>query len=377
MSATAGWYDDPSQSGQLRYWDGQRWTEHTHVTSAPAPVTQAEQAPAQTVDQAPAATTERGAQASASSADQGFATPAAASYAPQPADSYDPQANASYSPQATPQSAGAAFSPAQQAYSPDSYSPDPYYLPDSAPKRGLGAGAIVAIVLGALLLLGLIGGGIVWAINNASSDQEETPADLEAILSPSPEQTESAEPTDELGSAEHADIPADFTVPAGFVELRHPELGIAYGVPAEWGDLTETYRPFFGEEPQMSSGELITFLEAWSPDGGDMPGGDEVLVLHSALPREYTTELYSLGARRGFDATGGTQTWSEPRTYTNDRGVSVTVSTGTPVESGSFFSTDMYIVGGGESMVLVQCTSYVEGGNCGAVEAAVATMWVG
>jgi uncharacterized membrane protein YhaH (DUF805 family) len=29
----AGWYQDPSVSTQLRYWDGQQWTEHT----APAP----------------------------------------------------------------------------------------------------------------------------------------------------------------------------------------------------------------------------------------------------------------------------------------------------------------------------------------------------
>ncbi|WP_291378427.1 DUF2510 domain-containing protein [Demequina sp.] len=41
MSAAPGWYDDPSQQGNLRYWDGQRWTEHTHVKPAPAPTPQA------------------------------------------------------------------------------------------------------------------------------------------------------------------------------------------------------------------------------------------------------------------------------------------------------------------------------------------------
>ncbi|WP_432493630.1 RDD family protein [Kineococcus auxinigenes] len=31
MSAPAGWYPDPSHHAQLRWWDGQRWTEHTHA----------------------------------------------------------------------------------------------------------------------------------------------------------------------------------------------------------------------------------------------------------------------------------------------------------------------------------------------------------
>jgi hypothetical protein len=29
-SAPAGWYSDPAGSGQLRWWDGTRWTEHVH-----------------------------------------------------------------------------------------------------------------------------------------------------------------------------------------------------------------------------------------------------------------------------------------------------------------------------------------------------------
>jgi hypothetical protein len=29
-AAAAGWHPDPTVPGQLRYWDGSRWTEHTH-----------------------------------------------------------------------------------------------------------------------------------------------------------------------------------------------------------------------------------------------------------------------------------------------------------------------------------------------------------
>ncbi|MBW3086562.1 hypothetical protein KEM60_02789 [Austwickia sp. TVS 96-490-7B] len=31
-----GWYDDPAQSGQLRYWDGVAWTEHLSDPASPA-----------------------------------------------------------------------------------------------------------------------------------------------------------------------------------------------------------------------------------------------------------------------------------------------------------------------------------------------------
>lgn len=33
----AGWYDDPSGQADLRWWDGQRWTEHTDRTAAATP----------------------------------------------------------------------------------------------------------------------------------------------------------------------------------------------------------------------------------------------------------------------------------------------------------------------------------------------------
>ena len=91
----------------------------------------------------------------------------------------------------------------------------------------------------------------------------------------------------------------------------------------------------------------------------------------------YGTELYSVGARKGFASTAGGTAWTDPVTYTNDAGVSVTVSTGTPTVPDTYVSTDMYVIGGGTSMVLVECVAYDQSGDCDGVESAVATMWVG
>src|SRR5512132_2078248 len=39
----AGWYPDPEQAGQLRYWDGGTWTEHRSPAQEPAAPTAQEQ----------------------------------------------------------------------------------------------------------------------------------------------------------------------------------------------------------------------------------------------------------------------------------------------------------------------------------------------
>ncbi|MFJ2296157.1 phospholipid scramblase-related protein [Streptomyces sp. NPDC087894] len=51
----AGWHPDPHGAPQLlRYWDGSRWTEHTHPAQGQAPAQAQGQAPAQAQGQAPA-----------------------------------------------------------------------------------------------------------------------------------------------------------------------------------------------------------------------------------------------------------------------------------------------------------------------------------
>ena len=34
MTTPAGWYPDPSNAAQQRYWDGNQWTEHVHPVAA-------------------------------------------------------------------------------------------------------------------------------------------------------------------------------------------------------------------------------------------------------------------------------------------------------------------------------------------------------
>lgn len=38
----AGWYPDPADASRIRWWDGQKWTEHVAVNSSTQPASPAE-----------------------------------------------------------------------------------------------------------------------------------------------------------------------------------------------------------------------------------------------------------------------------------------------------------------------------------------------
>ncbi len=56
-----GWFHDPQVPGQLRYWDGGRWTEHTAPVAAPPAVPAAQAVPVTSAIRRPTQGTDRGA----------------------------------------------------------------------------------------------------------------------------------------------------------------------------------------------------------------------------------------------------------------------------------------------------------------------------
>jgi hypothetical protein len=344
MSAPAGWYQDPSQADQLRYWDGTQWTQHTHASAPQSPAAQPTSP-----------------------------TPTASGVTPPASDSFATPASI----QANPVSGMAPGVASSFASGQPSYTGAPAFTGTTS-KKGLGAGAIVGIIVGAVALVGIIGVLAVVGLGSLADDAvagDATPAASESVTPDGVDEVDG--PVESDDPADVASVPADFSVPDGFVEVRHDDLGVAYGVPAEWYDISDLYGPIFGEDPEEISGEVVSFLSAWNTDSPDGFGSTDVMILHSQLPAAYGTELYSVGARKGFSTTAGDTAWTDAVTYTNDAGESVTVSTGTPTGPDTYLSTDMYVIGGGTSVVLVECIVYDETGSCDGVEAAVATMSVG
>ncbi len=158
MSAAPGWYDDPSKLGWLRYWDGLGWTEQTQLRPLVKPDANME---------------------------QGSAVPASIG----PADS-------------APSVQSALSGAAAQSTVPSAK--------DSVPKHVMRPGSIVVILVGAILLIAVIGLSLLVRLR--------------------------------AYSAESVNTPAEYTVATGVVEVSHTEVWIADVVPPEWDDLTGAHR---------------------------------------------------------------------------------------------------------------------------------------
>jgi hypothetical protein len=188
VSAIAGWYTDPSGvQGQLRWWDGARWTDHVtpdpaFVGSGPAPG--GEQDPIAD-DQPASADEETGSGAEPAVPDGAQAASAdPTTPGPQPSGAA-PAVSTAAAPASTPQSTSGVIPPATSegipppppgappapAWGPGGGRDDaPTWLP-AEPRSGkaVRTGLIVAAVV-AVLLLGLVGFAFVGLFAGLSSD---------------------------------------------------------------------------------------------------------------------------------------------------------------------------------------------------------------
>jgi hypothetical protein len=160
----AGWYPDPQSTGTVRWWDGQRWTDHTMPTAQAAsgsPVTE------------PVAPIEPVA-AEYSSPSQETVSFEAPTYA---GPTYDASATTAYdavdfAPVAAP--GGASFVPPLAAYTP------------AAPATR-SSGALAALIVGAVFLV-VAGVGIGFAVTRSATSKAD-PATTPSVSAPAPSRT--------------------------------------------------------------------------------------------------------------------------------------------------------------------------------------------
>ena len=187
----AGWYPNPENANELRYWDGATWTEHTHPADAAADAT-AETA-AMPVASGPAAPTE---QFQVQPSDRGVAPDYTA---------------------VAPAAAYGAYGAGTGA-------------PNDGDKKGLSRGAIIGIVVAAVVVILAIA-GILFAVLNSGSDDEveanPTPSvsndGMAATDDATPGDTESAVPAEESATAS-----GDAIIPDGWEVVESPSGLITY-----------------------------------------------------------------------------------------------------------------------------------------------------
>ena len=229
MSIPAGWYPDPQQQDQLRYWDGSAWTEHQTSAHSAGPAAQ-DHTGGYGGASAPQGPTGGEGAASAAQSSPASRTGASAGYgaapAPGTADQTSPYGNFTESDSATqsfgapgysqPQQDGFGAASAGSGYGGGYGQPGPMPPPGKPNRTPLIVGGIVGVVL----VVGLI----LLGVNLLSGDEDPPPtADPTTTATADPT---SADPTDQqsggstdagelaVGSTLSVDVPEGGTATA-------------------------------------------------------------------------------------------------------------------------------------------------------------------
>lgn len=305
--ADQGWYQDPTSPGQLRYWNGEAWTEHTHPGASPWT-----------------------------------------------------QPGTTWQPGVQHQSAGGYVQP-YGAPNPDQ---------ERGRKRRTALYVTLSIVVG-LLVVGGIGAAIVAAALDENND---------AAASDSPGADDSPTPggSPDSGFGERpSEVDPAFVLPDDFVEWTGPDQQVTFGVPGAWNDVTEELRPYYEYAPEdQVPTETNTYVGAWTTEGDGATGPDTIYMYRTELNRPTALDSYMNLTMFATERSSGDIDWTEPESFVTATGMPGVKVTGTPLDDNLLLRFTMYIMGGGDSLVFVECDEYLTPNGCDQAESLVDTVWM-
>lgn len=313
-----GWYADPQTPGQLRFWDGARWTEHSHPLAAPP------------------------------SAGYGFAIPGA------PANLADaPGVDAVGAPVNT----GSAWT-----------APPGMHPPAARRSRGRRVLTIAGICVAGAAVLTV---GLVALDGTGAFDKNETASD-------GPTRAPALDRDPAAGPTARPLVPnGGFVVPAGMVEVSPVDSGVRLAVPETWTDVTEDARSYYGVTPEeQTPGERDTYLGAWAIDG-DLGTANNVVWAYRVDLTQVTPIDYFFKQVQ----TTAASTWSQLESSDVDKFVTTLGLPGRSVTwqpHDDQYSTEfnVWVLGGGSNAILAYCDAAWTSGGCESAASVIDTVWI-